>query len=79
MTQSKKKFSEYSSARQFWIAVVLIASLGLVAAGERDIQRRPADQLRGSKLFWRLACLNALGAVSYFRWGRRSAADTANK
>lgn len=79
MTRSKKKFSEYSPARQFWIAFVLIASLGLVAAGERDIQRRPADQVRGSKLFWRLACLNALGAASYFRWGRRPAVDTGNK
>jgi hypothetical protein len=77
MSQSKKKFSEYSLVKQFWIAVVFIASLGLVVAGERDIQRRPTEQVRGSKLFWRLACLNALGAASYFRWGRRPAVDTA--
>jgi hypothetical protein len=78
-TRSKRKFSEYSPAGQFWIAVVFIASLGLVAAGERDVQYRPAEQVHGSKFFWRLACLNALGAASYFRWGRRPAADTANK
>jgi hypothetical protein len=67
------------SAKRLWIAVVFVVSLGLVAAGERDIQRRPAEQVRGSKLFWRLACLNALGAASYFRWGRRPTADTAHE
>jgi hypothetical protein len=55
--------------------VLFAASLGLVAASERDIQHRPADQVRGSKLLWRLVCLNALGAASYFRWGRRPAID----
>lgn len=70
MSQSKKKFSEYSPAKRLWIAAVFVISLGLVAAGERDVQRRPADQIRGSKLFWRFACLNALGAASYFGWGR---------
>jgi hypothetical protein len=53
-------------------AALISMSLGLVAAAERDIQLRPADQVRGSKLLWRLICLNALGAVGYFRWGRRS-------
>ena len=79
MLRSKKKLSEYSPAGQLWIAAVFIVSLGLVVAGERDIQRRPGEQVRGSKLFWRLACLNALGAASYFRWGRRPPVATANK
>ena len=78
MSRSKKKFSEYSLAKQLWIGVVFLTSLGLVAAVERDLQRRPAEQVRGSKLLWRLVCLNALGAASYLRWGRRPAAsDTA--
>ncbi|HTA96550.1 MAG TPA: hypothetical protein VK730_02780 [Solirubrobacteraceae bacterium] len=79
MMRFKKKFGEYSLAKQLWIVFVFIASLGLVAAGEHDIQYRPAEQVRGSKLFWRLACLNALGAASYFRWGRRPAVDTVNE
>jgi hypothetical protein len=41
---------------------------------ECDIQRRPADQVRGSKTLWRLVCLNALGATGYLRWGRRDRA-----
>jgi hypothetical protein len=79
VSRSKEKFGEYPPAKRLWIAVVFVVSLGLVAAGERDIQRRPAEQVRGSKLFWRLACLNALGAASYFRWGRRSTSDTAHE
>jgi len=51
---------------------LIVLSLGLVTAAERDIQRRSADQVRGSKLLWRLLCLNALGAVGYLRWGRRA-------
>jgi hypothetical protein len=55
------------------VALVLISiSLGLVAAAERDLQRRPDAQVRGSKLLWRLVCLNALGAAGYFLWGRRA-------
>ncbi len=76
MSRSKQKFSEYSPARQRAVIVVLLISLGLVAAGERDIQRRPAEQIRGSKLLWRFVCLNALGALSYFRWGRRPSPAT---
>jgi hypothetical protein len=75
VSRSKKQFGEYSSAEQARIAVLLAVSLGLVAASERDIQRRPAGQVRGSKVLWRLACLNALGAAGYFRWGRRPASD----
>ncbi len=67
----KKQFTEYSPAKELWIAGLIAVSLGVVAAAERDIQRRPADQVRGSKLLWRLVCLNALGSASYFRWGRR--------
>jgi hypothetical protein len=54
---------------------VVVVSLGLVTAAERDIQRRPAEQVRGSKTLWRLICLNGLGAASYLRWGRRATAD----
>ena len=65
-----KKLNEYSPDKRLWLGVVFVVSLAIVAAGERDIQRRPAEQIRGSKLLWRIVCLNALGALGYFRWGR---------
>lgn len=50
----------------------LVISLALVAAAERDLQGRSPDEVRGSRLMWRIVCLNALGAIGYFRWGRRA-------
>jgi hypothetical protein len=78
MACSKEKLGERSPVRRFWLAVVFVVSLGIVVAGERDLQLRPAEQVRGSKLLWRLVCLNALGALGYFRWGRRQLLAVAN-
>jgi hypothetical protein len=73
--QFKEDFSPVqrfcSPVQRFWALSLIAVALGLVAAAERDIQRRPADQVRGSKLLWRLVCLNAVGSAGYFRWGRR--------
>jgi hypothetical protein len=45
---------------------------GKVAAAH-DIKHRPAEQIRGSKLFWRMALVvNTLGPLGYFLLGRRS-------
>jgi len=58
------------------IAIVLFAlSLGIVAAAQRDIQRRTDSEVRGNRLAWRLVSLNAVGALGYLRWGRTSAAS----
>ncbi len=71
VSQAIEQFKERSPAQRFWVLGLIVVSLGVVTAAERDIQRRPADRVRGSKLLWRLVCLNAVGSASYFRWGRR--------
>ena len=39
-------------------------------AAQRDISRRPAEQIRGSKALWRVATLvNFIGPASYFTFG----------
>jgi hypothetical protein len=44
----------------------------LITAAQRDIQRRPADEIRGPKLIWRLiATQNVLGPAAYFGFGRK--------
>jgi hypothetical protein len=73
VSQAIEQFKERSPAQRSLTFVLITVALGLVAAAERDIQRRPADQVRGSKLLWRLVCLNAIGSVGYLRWGRRAA------
>jgi hypothetical protein len=60
-----------SRGRRLLAGVSLAVSLVVVAAAERDLHRRPDAQIRGDKRLWRLASLNALGALAYFRWGRR--------
>lgn len=38
----------------------------------RDLGRRPAEQVRGKKVVWRIAsALNTLGSVAYWVFGRR--------
>jgi hypothetical protein len=70
----KKKFRDLSPPQRLVAVVVAAVSLGLVTAAERDLQRRPAGEVHGKKWLWRVACLNALGAVAYFRWGQRRSA-----
>ena len=65
-----KSLKDLSPGHRVLASVLIAISLVLVAAAERDLQRRPAAQVRGSKPLWRLVCLNALGALGYFRWGR---------
>jgi hypothetical protein len=73
--RSKKSFKDMSPLGRIWAALLIAASVALVAAAERDIGRRKATELRGSKRMWRLLCLNALGAITYFQWGRRASRE----
>jgi hypothetical protein len=67
---SKLRFSERPGWQRLLILVITGASLSIVTAAERDIQSRAEDQVRGSRLLWRVISLNAVGAAVYFRWGR---------
>ena len=67
-----KHFKDLSPSGKLWASIGIAVSLILVVAAERDIQHRPSSELKGSKAIWRLICLNAIGALSYFRWGRRA-------
>jgi hypothetical protein len=58
--------------RQRLAAAILIpVSLAIVAAAEVDLHRRPASEIKGDKRIWRLACLNAIGALAYLFFGRQ--------
>ena len=53
---------------------LIVVGLAIVAVAERDIQRCAPEEIRGSKLLWRLVSLNALGALAYLKWGRATPA-----
>ena len=59
-----------AARRAVW--ALLAVELALIAAAERDIQRRPADRIRGPKLLWRVvATQNLIGPAAYLGLGRR--------
>jgi hypothetical protein len=44
----------------------------LIVAAQRDIQRRPAAEIRGPKLLWRvIATQNVVGPAAYYAIGRK--------
>jgi hypothetical protein len=49
---------------------LIAASIAIVAIAERDIHSRTDSEIRGNKLFWRVASLNAIGAIAYLSKGR---------
>jgi hypothetical protein len=66
-----KKFSDRSPAEKASIGFIFVVSVAVVSFAERDIQRRDDAEIRGPKLAWRVAALNALGALAYLGLGRR--------
>lgn len=60
-----------SAGRRVFVIAAGIAQLALFVAAQVDLFRRRPDQVRGSKMRWRLlAFVNTLGPLAYFRWGR---------
>ena len=58
-----------TARRAVW--ALLAVEAVLIGAAERDIQRRPAERIRGHKLLWRaLATQNVIGPAAYYGFGR---------
>jgi hypothetical protein len=55
------------------VVVLFLTGHALAAAWTwRDIRHQPAQQVRGSKTFWRIAsAVNTLGSACYWLIGRR--------
>ena len=65
---------ESMSGRPKRIALValVLAEIGLAALTWRDLRRRPAEQIRGSKRLWRIiSTINPGNSVAYWLVGRR--------
>lgn len=55
----KRRLDERSPLEKGLIGLLFVVSLALVGLAERDIQARPDEEIRGPKLAWRAASLNA--------------------
>lgn len=73
--RGKKRWKDLTPRARLGVMVTGALELALLVAAQRDISRRPAEQIRGSKLLWRAVSLvNFVGPGSYFIFGRRRAA-----
>jgi hypothetical protein len=70
----KRRWKDMGTAERVVVLVLLAVSLAIVGSAQRDLSQRSDDEVNGDKRIWRLVCLNALGALGYYRWGRRAAA-----
>ncbi len=68
----KQTWAEMTTAQRVGVIVGGLIQIALLIAAQRDIKRRPADQIRGSKQVWRAASMiNFVGPISYFLFGRK--------
>ena len=74
---TKRRFRDLSPMSKSLVIAVGVIQVGLNVAAQIDITRRPASQVRGPKLRWRLlSFVNVFGPLAYFRWGRQSTSST---
>jgi len=68
---AKRRFRELPPPVRKLIIALGTLEVGLNLAAQLDISRRSREEIRGSKLRWRLISLiNVFGPVTYFRRGR---------
>lgn len=71
--KNKKNWKNMPTAARIAILAAGATQLALTGVAHADISHRPAEQIRGSKLAWRLISLiSFVGPVLYFRRGRVS-------
>ncbi len=69
---ARTKWSDLSDRQRVLIVTAAAAELSMKIAALVDINRRPAEQIRGPKALWRSAMVvNLLGPLSYFVFGRK--------
>lgn len=70
-TRNKKKWKDLPAPVRVLLGVLACVEVSLLVAAQVDIAVRPAEQIRGGKLRWRLISLiNVAGPLAYFRKGR---------
>jgi hypothetical protein len=70
---ASRRFHDLSPRSRTALIALGAVQISLNIAAQVDISRRSANQVRGSKIRWRLVSLiNVFGPLAYFRWGRIS-------
>jgi Phospholipase_D-nuclease N-terminal len=68
----RMQWNDLTAGQRRGIVLGGIVQIALLVAALIDIRRRPADAINGSKLLWTaLACINFVGPIAYFIFGRK--------
>jgi Phospholipase_D-nuclease N-terminal len=71
VARTKKRWSDFSPGQQTAIIVGGAIEIVLTATALRDLRRRSADQVSGSKAIWALSfVVQPFGPLAYFAFGR---------
>ena len=78
MQSSPRRWQDLPPAQRSAVSIIGMIQVALFLAAQIDMIFRPADQVRGKKLYWRLAAfINFFGPLAYFIFGiRRSSGDS---
>jgi hypothetical protein len=61
-----------SRPKRIALVALVLAEVGLAALTWRHLRRRPAEEIRGSKWFWRvISTINPGNSVAYWLVGRK--------
>lgn len=78
--RARKSWSELNAAQRSTIMAGAAVQLALLTAAQVDLARRPVNQIRGSKLMWRLVVfINFIGPLAYLAFGRKGAPRRASR
>lgn len=70
--REKKQWKDLSTPQKVGGVLMGIVQVSLLVAALVDLRRRPAEQIRGRKLWWVMAAfVNYIGPISYFLFGRK--------
>lgn len=70
----RKKWSELTGSQQRGIVALAVVEVVATTIAAVDLVRRPAAEIRGSKLAWAAGLLvQPVGPVAYLALGRRAA------
>jgi hypothetical protein len=80
---TKIEWQELTSDQRKAFVLIGLAQVTLIGLALRDLRKRPAEQIRGSKKLWTpIVFVNFIGPTLYFLVGRRrgpGVSSTVNK
>lgn len=70
----RKKWKDLNPTQRVFVVIGAIVQIALLVLAQRDLAKRPAEQVRGPKGVWRMATMvNFVGPIAYFLWGKKKA------